>query len=166
MSGGIATVIAMLFRKDPKPSSVILTLSAINTANSFFVISALFIILRPRSGAAIVVDQLIDVRQWSAQMPQELSLLLISALIASTLGFFLTVFMGKRLANIMPRMPYRKVVVGIIAFITVMVFAFTGWVGVTILAVSTLIGMIPPLTGIRRTHSMGVLMVPVLYMLW
>ncbi|MDG6225440.1 MAG: tripartite tricarboxylate transporter permease [Candidatus Thermoplasmatota archaeon] len=166
MSGGIATVIAMLFRKDPKPSSVILTLSAINTANSFFVLSALFIILRPRSGAAIVVDQLIDVRQWSAQMPQELSLLLISALIASTLGFFLTLFMGKRLANIMPRMPYRKVVVGIIVFITAMVFAFTGWIGVIILAVSTMIGMIPPLTGIRRTHSMGVLMVPVLFMLW
>jgi putative membrane protein len=47
-----------------------------------------------------------------------------------------------------------------------MVFAFTGWKGLLVLAVSTSIGMIPPLTGIRRSHSMGILMVPVLFLLW
>jgi len=166
MSGGVATVVAMLFRKDPKNSSVILTLSAINTANSFFVLAALFLILRPRSGAAIVVDELIDVSRWDGAMPMELSLLLISAILASAMGFFLTVMLGKRLANIMPRLPYPKLVWGILIFITAMVFVFTGPIGLLVLLVATAIGMLPPLTGIRRSHSMGVLLVPVLTMLW
>ena len=167
MSCGVATIIAMLFRKDPKPSSVILTLSAINTANSFFVLSALFLILRPRSGAAIVVNELIDARKWSGMLPpQDLSLLLISALIASCLGFFLTLALGKKMANIMPKLPYSKLVLGRISFIASMVFVFTGPLGLLVLMVSTVVGMIAPTIGIRRSHAMGVLLLPVILMIW
>jgi len=167
MSGGVATVVAMLFRKDPKPTSVILTLSAINTANSMFVLGALFLILRPRSGAAIVVNELISVSEWSRILPpSELSLLLICALIASCLGFFLTLFLGARLANLLPRVPYTKLAAGIIIFIAVSVFAFTGLIGLLVLLVSTSIGMLAPLIGIRRSHAMGVLLLPVIVMIW
>jgi putative membrane protein len=167
MSGGVATVIAMIFRKDPKPSSVILTLSAINTANSFFVLSALFLILRPRSGAAIVVNELVQVTEWGGALPPaELVLLMMSALVASCLGFYLTLTLGARLANIMPRIPYDKLAWGIIGFIVIMVLAFTGPLGLLVLAVSTSIGMIAPLTGIRRSHAMGVLLMPVILMIW
>jgi putative membrane protein len=167
MSGGVATVVAMIFRKDPSPKSVILTLSAINTANSFFVLGALFLIMRPRSGAAIVVDELMDVKPWSGAIPPlPLSLLLLAAIVASALGFFLTLFLGKKLANIMPRIPYGKLAWGIIIFITVMVFAFTGPLGVLVLIVSTSVGMIAPNIGIRRSHAMGVLLLPVIIMIW
>jgi len=167
MSGGVATVIAMIFRKDPKPSSVILTLSAINTANSFFVLSALFLILRPRSGAAIVVNDLVAVTPWSGTLPpNELSLLLASAVIASCLGFFLTLFLGAKLANVLPGVPYTKLAWGIIAFIAIMVLAFTGFLGLMVLFVATSIGMIAPQIGIRRSHAMGVLLLPVIIMLW
>ncbi len=167
MSGGVATVVAMLFRKDPKPESVIITLSAINTANSLFVLGALFLILRPRSGAAIVVNDLVSVTRWDDVLPpQALSLLLISALIASSLGFFLTLFLGKRFANIMPRIPYPKLAWGIVIFIALMVFAFTGPLGFFVLLVSTCVGMVAPMIGIRRSHAMGVLLVPVMVMLW
>ncbi len=167
MSGGVATIIAMLFRKDPSPSSVILTLSAINTANSFFVLSALFLILRPRSGAAIVVNELIDASEWTAiSPPVDLTLLMIAALIASTLGFFLTIFLGRRLANLLPKVPYHLLVKGIIIFIVVMVFAFTGFLGMICLIVATSVGMIAPIIGIRRSHAMGVLLLPVIMMIW
>lgn len=167
MSGGVATVIAMIFRKEPKPSSVILTLSAINTANSFFVLSALFLILRPRSGAAIVVNELVEVNEWGGTLPPTvLVLLMIAALVASCLGFYLTLTLGARLANIMPRVPYGKLAWGIIGFIVIMVLAFTGPLGLLVLTVSTSIGMIAPLTGIRRSHAMGVLLLPVILMIW
>jgi len=167
MSGGVATVVAMLFRKDPKPSSVILTLSAINTANSFFVLSALFLILRPRSGAAIVVDDLLEVVQWiEPAPPSTLALLLMAAILASTLGFFLTIKLGGKLANLMPRIPYGKLAWGIIIFITLMVLIFTGPLGILVLAVSTSVGMIAPNIGIRRSHAMGVLLLPVIVMIW
>jgi putative membrane protein len=167
MSGGVATVVAMIFRKDPKPTSVILTLSAINTANSFFVLGALFLILRPRSGAAIVVDDLLEIEPWNSTLPpSNLSLLLIAAIIASGAGFFLTLVLGKKLANVMPKLPYSRLAWGIIGFITVMVFAFTGFLGLFVLAVSTSVGMIAPNIGIRRSHAMGVLLLPVIIMLW
>jgi len=54
----------------------------------------------------------------------------------------------------------------IIVVIIVMVFLFTGPMGLFVLAVSTSIGMIPPSIGIRRSHAMAVLLVPVIIWLW
>jgi putative membrane protein len=167
LSSGVATVVAMMFRKEPEREQVIVTLSAINTTNSFFVLVALFLILRPRSGAAIVVNQLIPVEQWSGMlMPEFLIYLILAGLVAAILGFFLTLYIGKKFANVFSNIPYRKIVLGIIIFIIIMVFAFTGALGLFILAISTCIGLMPPYFGVRRSHAMGVLLVPVIVMLW
>ncbi len=167
LSSGVATVVAMLFRKEPEREQVIITLSAINTTNAFFVLIALFLILRPRSGAAIVVNQLIPVEQWSTTLlPTSLIYLIIGSLVAATLGFFLTLIIGKRFAKVFVKFPYRKIVTTIIILIIVMVFMFTGVLGVFILAISTCIGLLPPFFGVRRSHGMGVLLVPVIIMLW
>jgi putative membrane protein len=167
LSSGVATVVAMIFRKEPEREQVIVTLSAINTTNAFFVLVALFLILRPRSGAAIVVNQLIPVEQWSgASMPTALIYLLLAGLVAAILGFFLTLYIGKKFASVFIKFPYKKIVTGIIIFIIIMVFAFTGVLGLFILAVSTCIGLLPPYFGVRRSHAMGVLLIPVIVMLW
>jgi len=167
LSAGVATVVAMVFRKDPKKEQVIVTLSSINTANAFFVLVALFLILRPRSGAAIAIDQLIAVQRWDGiLLPQGLAYLLFSALLAGTIAFFLTIGIGKVFARTFTKFPYRTLVLIIIATIISMVFAFTGPMGLFILAISTSIGMIPPAIGIRRSHGMAVLLVPVIVWLW
>jgi putative membrane protein len=167
LSSGVATVIAMLFRKDPEREQVIVTLSAINTTNAFFVLVALFLILRPRSGAAIVVNQLIPVEQWSGTiLPISLIYLILGSLVAAILGFFLTLIIGKRFAKVFIKFPYRKIVITIIIFIIVMVFVFTGILGLYILAISTCIGLLPPYFGVRRSHGMGVLLIPVIILLW
>lgn len=167
LSSGVATVVAMIFRKEPERKQVIITLSAINTTNAFFVLVALFLILRPRSGAAIVVNQLIPVEQWSGTlMPMPLIYLILGGLVAAVLGFGLTLFIGKKFAKVFTKFPYRKIVITIIIFIIVMVFMFTGILGLFILAISTCIGLLPPFFGVRRSHGMGVLLVPVIIMLW
>jgi len=167
LSAGVATVITMIFRKDPKEEQVIMTLSAINTANSFFVMVALFLILRPRSGAAIVINELVAVTAWDGVLlPQSLAFLLIGGLVAAGLGFLMTVFIGKRCAGFFHKLPYKKLVIGIIVFITAMVFVFTGFLGLLVLLASTVIGLIAPTLGIRRSHAMGVLLLPVIVMLW
>lgn len=167
LSSGVATVVAMMFRKEPERDQVIVTLSAINTTNAFFVLVALFLILRPRSGAAIVVNQLIPVEQWSGvAMPVALIYLLLAGLIAAILAFFLTLYIGKKFAKVFTKFPYRKIVTTIIIFIIVMVFMFTGILGLFVLAVSTCIGLLAPYFGVRRTHGMGVLLLPVIIMLW
>jgi putative membrane protein len=167
LSAGVATVMTMLFRKNPDRKQVIVTLSAINTANSFFVLIALFLIMRARSGAAIVVNQLISVQHWGGHiMPETLAYLLIGGLFAATLSFFLTLSIGKKFSKIFSRLPYRTIVIIIIILIILMVFLFTGFLGLLVLAVSTSIGLVPQFLGIRRSHCMAVLLVPVILMLW
>ena len=167
LSSGVATVVAMLFRKEPEREQVMVTLSAINTTNAFFVLVALFLILRPRSGAAIVVNRLVPVEQWGGVvMPTNLVYLVLAGLVAAILGFFLTLVIGKKFAKVFSKFPYKKVVTGIIIFIIVMVFMFTGVLGLFILAISTCIGLLPPFFGVRRSHGMGVLLLPVIIMLW
>ena len=167
LSTGVATVMTMMTRKDPKPDQVIITLSSIGAANSYFVMIALYLILRPRSGAAIVIDRMIQVQEWNGiLMPQTLAYFLIGGVLAACVAFMLTLFFGARCAGFFHRMPYRKVVAGIIVFVTVMVFMFTGWLGLLVLAAATAIGLIAPALGVRRSHAMGMLMLPVILMLW
>ena len=157
----------MLFRKESEREQVIITLSAINTTNAFFVLIALFLILRPRSGAAIVVNQLIPVTQWSTVvMPTALVYLILGGLVAAILAFFLTLYIAKKFARVFIKFPYRKIVTIIIISIIVMVYVFTGVLGLFILAISTCIGLLPPFFGVRRSHGMGILLVPVIVMLW
>jgi putative membrane protein len=131
------------------------------------VLVALFLILRPRSGAAIVVNQLVPVEQWGGLvMPANLVYLVLAGLVAAILGFFLTLIIGKKFAKVFNKFPYKKIVTGIIVFIIVMVFAFTGVLGLFILVISTCIGLLPPFFGVRRSHGMGVLLLPVIIMLW
>ena len=167
LSAGVATVLTMLFRKNPDRKQVIVTLSAINTANSFFVLIALFLIMRARSGAAIVVNQLLAVEAWSGHMmPEVLAYLLIGGLFAALASYFLTGIIAKKFAHVFGNIPYRKIVISIIIFIIVMVAVFTGILGLAVLGVATCIGLIPPFLGIRRSHCMAVLLVPVISMLW
>jgi len=166
MTSGIATIMAMIFRKESEKKQVIVTLSAINTANGLFVLAALFLILRPRSGAAIVINQLISVEAWEALLlPQSLAYLLTSVLVAATVAFFTTCCIGKVAAKHFHRVPYKKLVKGIIVFIAVMVFVFTGWLGLFILGVGTLVGTLPLRLGVRRSHAMGCLLLPVILMI-
>ena len=44
----------------------------------------------------------------------------------------------------------------------VLVWIFTGIIGVVVMLVATFIGLLPPLLGIRKSHAMGFLLVPVM----
>ena len=49
-----------------------------------------------------------------------------------------------------------------IVMVTVLVFVFTGVMGLLVLAVATAIGFLPVLWGVRRSHCMGVLLIPII----
>ena len=54
-----------------RSEDVIMTLAAVNTAASLTILAGLFIILRPRNGTTIVIDQMVTVEEWIQvdQMP-------------------------------------------------------------------------------------------------
>ncbi len=123
----------------------------------------LFVILRPRSGAVVAVAELITIQEWNnLLMPYNLSFLLIAVLLAGTLSYFLTLKFGKIFAKHFSKLPYKKMVKLTISFIVVMVFLFTGLFGLLILLVATTIGLLPITWGIRRSHCMGVLLLPII----
>jgi len=162
-----ATVMAMLARRNRDPEQVITTLSGVNTANVIFCLATLFLISKARSGATMAINNLLQVQSWETVIPPlALIYLLIAVSIASAFSFFITKYVGKQFALQFVKIPYRKMLISIAVFLSVLVFLFTGVLGLLILLVAACIGLIPVYFGVRRSNCMGVLLLPIIVMLW
>ena len=129
----------------------------------FSVIIVLFIILRPRSGAALAVNELISVEEWTALMiPTTLIYLLMFLIFAGSLSYFLTLSVGKLFARKFANAPYSLIVTLTIIMSAILVFLFTGFMGLFILASATCLGFLPVFWGVRRSHCMGLLLIPII----
>ena len=163
ITSATGTILAMNARGASGDEQTIVTLSSVNTASAFSVILVLFIILRPRSGAALAVNELIAVEEWTAVlMPVNLVYLLMILLFGGALSYVLTLWVGKVFARKFMHLPYATVVFLTIVLIATLVFLFTGLLGLLILLVASVIGLIPVSWGVRRSHCMGVLLIPVI----
>ena len=163
ITSATGTILAMSARGESGNEQTIVTLSSVNTASAFSVIAVLFIILRPRSGAALAINELIAVEEWTALMlPTNLIYLLIVLLLGGSLSYFLTLKVGKLFARRFAIVPYSTLVSLTIAMIAILVFIFTGVMGLLILMIATILGLLPVLWGIRRSHCMGVLLIPII----
>jgi len=163
ITSATGTILAMNTRGEADSRQTIITLSAVNTACAFFVVVVLFIILRARSGATLAAMQLISVSDWNVSlMPTFLIYMLIALLLGGTLSYFFTLKMGKLFARYFIRLPYQKLVATTIISIVILVFLFTGFMGVLILLIATTIGLLPVQWGVRRSHCMGILLLPIM----
>ena len=64
--------------------------------------------------------------------------------------------------NIFENVPYALIIKLTIAMIVILVFLFTGIIDILILVVATLIGLLPVEGGVRRSHCMGILLIPII----
>lgn len=163
ITSATGTVIAMNARGESSKKQTIITLSAVNTACAFFVVVVMFIILKSRSGATLAAMELISVTEWiNILMPSNLSYLLIALLLGGTLSYFLTLKVGKIFAKKFANVPYALIVKSTISLVVILVFLFTGILGILILVVATFIGLLPVEWGVRRSHCMGILLIPII----
>lgn len=163
ITSATGTILAMNARGESDKRQTIVTLSAVNTACAFFVVVVLFVILRSRSGATLAAKELMSVSEWTSfMMPENLAYLLIALLLGGTLSYFFTIKIGKIFAKHFSKVPYALVVKLTISLIVILVFLFTGAMGILILIVATFIGLLPVEWGVRRSHCMGVLLIPIL----
>jgi len=163
VTSAVATIMAMVARRKKDRENVIVTLSAVNTATSFFVLAVLFMVEKARSGSAIVLDEIMDVERWSnAVPPYSLCYLLMAVVITSLVSYYATKFFGKIIAVHISHIPYGMIARASVTFIFVMVTLFTGVTGVIVLATGTLIGLLCLELGIRRSLCMGVLILPIM----
>ncbi|MEE9601289.1 MAG: tripartite tricarboxylate transporter permease [Thermoplasmata archaeon] len=174
VTAATATVLSQLFsgreRKGEKSDEeFILSLSCVNTSTAIFTIVVLFTILRARSGGMVAVQAIVGplIIEWGAlaSLPSALILFLIAAIVAAGAAFYLTLVLGGLFARISNRIPYRKLVTAILIFLPTIILLLSGLTGLAVAAVATLIGLIPPLVGVRRVHLMGSLILPLIFLI-
>ena len=130
------------------------SLAGINMSNMFFALVSLYSFGKIRSGAAAAIDQVI--------FDFNINHLIFSVgviLFSGGLSVLITWYTGKKMLKALERINYKRVSQIILMFTVGMVFWFTGVVGVFIMFVSTCLGLLPLLWGVKRTSNMGFLMV-------
>jgi putative membrane protein len=145
---------------------VIVTLGAVNTANALFVLVALFLTGKARSGAAVSIQQFLPIREWRLPISHDLVILLIAVIISGMIAFHLALAIGRLVAERINMVPYRLLLRGIIISIISLVILFNGPMGLTVLVIATATGIVPQVIGVRRSHLMGVLLIPVMFYYW
>jgi len=83
------------------------------------------------------------------------------ALLATVIGFLLSLALSRGLIALLGRVSYRVVSWATLGLLLTVVVAVTGLAGLVVCAVATGIGLIPVLWGSRRMNAMGVLLLPV-----
>lgn len=163
VTSAIATTIALVMRKDRGRENAIAILSAANTATNFFVLTALFIIMKARSGFAIVISNILPIYEWNNILaPPMLFLFLSSIIISATLSFYLTKFIGKLIAKNISKISYSLTLKISLAIMVAMVIIFSGLMGLLIFIVATFIGLFGLQLGVRRSNFMAILLLPLI----
>jgi putative membrane protein len=135
----------------------LISLGGINTVATLFSLMALYLIARPRSGVALAVAELVPAFGF-----KEMLLVLGAALFATGLAAVLALRLTSWFSGVIQKLDYKKLSWGIIIFLAVMVGGMTGLFGLFVLGVSTGVGLLAPLWGVKRSHLVGVLMIPVI----
>ncbi|RJU97761.1 MAG: hypothetical protein DWC10_04270 [Candidatus Poseidoniales archaeon] len=142
---------------------VIALLSATNTAVTVMVLGFLYIISRSRSGATLALKMMYPIETWSSLEPtSDFIRLLAVTLAAGLLAMPMMRYVGRGMLRLHAAIPLQQMVMGVIVFVVALVWLSTGFVGIGVLIVGTIIGLLPPRIGIRRSHGMGIILVPIM----
>ncbi len=137
------------------PESFLVMLGSVNAADSLFSMSALYTVGNPRSGASVVVERLLgDIGI------NELLVIVGSILLSSGIAAFVSLKISSRALNAMRKINYSLVSCSVIIFISLLVFLFSGAMGLLVLFTATSIGLLCERFGVKRMHCMGCLLLP------
>ena len=118
---------------------------------------SLYTINKARNGAVLAIRELL-----SSIDLNTLILFLAAILFAGGIATFLALYLARFFIKIVEKVNYSILASSVILLITLLVFYFSSWMGLLILAISTAIGIIPNIVNVKRSHSMGCLMLPVI----
>jgi len=154
----IGVLICEIVRFDVR--NFLIIISAINTSDAIYSLLALFTIHNPRSGVAVIVGKVLEINF-------DIILFLIG--VVALAAFFSTILhikIGGLMARYVGRINYRNLCIASLLLILSLVFVFTGFFGLCLALLAIAIGLLPILSGVSRTHVMGVLLLPtILYFL-
>jgi putative membrane protein len=152
-----AAIVAMQLVGKIGMYSFMILIGGINTVNFVFSLVTFYTLQKARNGAIVAVMEILKQIDING-----LIVFLCVVLIAGGIATFLAFFIARIFSKVVNNINYNLLVIFIISFITILVFAFSGFVGFLILVTSTAIGLIPILINVKRSNAMGCLLVPVI----
>ncbi|TGC08748.1 tripartite tricarboxylate transporter permease [Methanolobus halotolerans] len=178
ISSSVATVFARLFIREESgedqerfgrygneellldpAKEFIVSVSGVNTCNAIFALVALAVIGKSRNGAMVVIGGLLGGIELDIS---SMVLFLCAVSLTAILSYFSTIYIGDRVHGTLSKMNYPLLCYMVLAVLSVIVLLFTGIYGLMIFAVSTSIGMLAPFLKVRKSHAMGVILLPVI----
>lgn len=114
-----------------------------------------YTIARARSGAAATVQALLV-----PFTTQQLGLLLLTAFLATALAALIALALARRTTRLLNKINYRLLSKSVIAFVALLAFILSGWLGLVVLLAGTAIGIVCIKTGVKRINLMASLIVP------
>ncbi len=143
-----------LFLDAPK---FLVTTSAIAVSHTIYSFVSIWTIGKARTGAAVAVRDLVG------GMGSEWIFYIIAlAVVGIAAASVLTLILGRPILKLISGADVRKLNLILIFYLLALVFVIEGARGILVAAVATCIGVLPPLLGVRRTHLMGLILVPVI----
>jgi putative membrane protein len=136
-------------------------LGAINTIVMGLSFIALYSIQKTRTGAAVAVAKLLPELTLS-----NLSIILIAIIISGILSFFIAIQISKFTAKRIHKVEYSKLSIIILSILLIIVLIFSDFtiqgkiIALLIFITSTSLGIFTVLTGVKRMHLMGCLLIP------
>jgi len=127
--------------------------SSIAASHAVFAFASLVSIGKAREGALAVMNEIRPVN--SGDLPMLIGALLLSIGVCAFLLMKLS-----RHADALQKIGIANLNLGILAYLVCVVAIISGAEGLLVFATATAIGLLPPLLGIRRTHVMGLVIVP------
>ncbi|RME32196.1 hypothetical protein D6789_00340 [Candidatus Woesearchaeota archaeon] len=156
LGAATAAVLSLQFTRGLGDDGYLVLQGSIGTVNFILSLATLVVLGKARNGSLVAVQKLVNVGVHHAL------LLLAAALLAAGCAALLAVLCGRVFARVVPRIPYRALIVSIIAFIVVLTPVLSDWPGLVVLVTATAVGLIPAIVKTARVHAMACLLVPVM----
>lgn len=138
-------------------NSFIILVGGINTVNFTFSLVTLYALQKARNGAVVAILEILKSIDLNG-----LIVFLAAALVAGGIATFLAMGFARVFAKVIGKVNYQYLCIGIISLIVGLVFYFSSWLGLLVLIVSTAVGIIPNIVGVKKSSAMGCLLLPVI----
>ena len=146
--------IAAIATIDKNDRAFLITNAAIGMANTLMAMLSLYLISKPRSGVAVMIEQAMNIGF------NESLIIIAVSLAAAGIAALLTLKSAKIFVKLIRKIDYSKISIAIITLLVFLTFLFTGFYGLLLLATCTALGIFVNLSGIRRGLLMGALIIP------
>ncbi|MCX6769857.1 MAG: tripartite tricarboxylate transporter permease [Candidatus Micrarchaeota archaeon] len=135
------------------PRKFLALVASISASHAVFAFSALLSIGKAREGSLAIVNSLYTVT--SQNLPLLLGTLLLSVGISAV-----ALIAFSRHANRLALLNSNEIGLSVLAYLVCVVGIVSGAAGLLVFATATAVGLLPPLLGVRRTHVMGLIIIP------